>query len=472
MNCFSKGLKLIVCLFVIAGWGCSHQAKGTHDTSGQLSAAVQNGQELPNLVIYKKTLKNGLVVLVHENHLLPIMSYQTFFDVGGRYESREEGTTGATHFLEHMMFKGAQKYGPGLFDSLLEAMGGSTNAYTTFDMTVYHQELPVSGLDLIMDMEADRMAHLLLDEQSFEKERAVIFEERKMRYENSAGGKLFLTMMQEVFKGTPYGGSVIGDETDLKNLSRPQVQNFFKKFYAPNNAVVVIVGDVDHEKVFKMADEKYGSIPANPELETLKKSKDGPAKYIGDDKVFGKRIQLKGTNPTPLFYFAYKGEPLGTRRAFVMDILSAMMGTGDSSYLNQKYVKSQKPTLNSISVSNYNLKYSGVFYISGQLLDKKSLPRFEQEFTRDLKNICENSITERALQKAKNQFMVGYFNELSGNDELASFLGLRERFYGDYNYYLKEIEIYHSINRAEVLNVCSDIMEKSKYVYLNMVDGK
>ncbi|MBI2518817.1 MAG: insulinase family protein [Bdellovibrio sp.] len=464
-------LKVIVCLWAIALWGCSHQAKSPASPVTQTSQSSQNSYELPKLTVHKKILNNGLVVLVHENHLLPIMSYYTFFDVGGRYESRDDGTTGATHFLEHMMFKGAKKYGPGLFDSKLEALGGSTNAYTTFDDTVYHQELPSSGLELIMDMEADRMGHLLLEEEAFEKERAVIFEERKMRYENSPHGKLLLAMMQEVFKETPYGGSVIGDETDLKNLTRPQVQAFFKRFYAPNNAIIVIVGDVDHEKVFALAEQKFGSLQANNVLAVWKKNKDTAASYLGDSKVFGRTIRKKGNNPTPLFYFAYKGEPLGTRRAFVMDILAAMLGTGSSSYLNQKYVKGQKPTLNSIYVGNYNLKYSGVFYINGELLHKRHLQRFEREFQNDLRHICSKAITERALQKAKNQFMVSYFNQLAGNDELASFLGMRESAFGDYNYYVKELEIYHSITREEVLNVCSEVMEKSKYVYLSMVDG-
>ncbi|MEK6626114.1 MAG: pitrilysin family protein, partial [Bdellovibrionota bacterium] len=259
-RCIAMGMKVMACFLAFTLWGCSHQTNPPAFDAERASQLVQNGHELPKLAVHKKILKNGLVVLVHENHLLPIMSYHTFYDVGGRYESRSDGTTGATHFLEHMMFKGAKKYGPGLFDSQLEALGGSSNAYTTFDSTVYHQELPSSGLELIMDMEADRMGYLLLEEQAFEKERAVIFEERKMRYENSPHGKLLLAMMQEVFKGTPYGGSVIGDEVDLKNLSRPQLQDFFKKYYAPNNAIIVIVGDVDHEKIFALVEQKFGGL--------------------------------------------------------------------------------------------------------------------------------------------------------------------------------------------------------------------
>ena len=145
----------------------------------------------------------ALRLLVVENNKLPIVSYYTFFDVGGRFESRETGTTGATHFLEHMMFKGAKKYKAGEFEKIVEGNGGRGNAYTTFDSTVYYESFPSKVLEKIIDLEADRMGNLTIESKSFESERLVVKEERKMRYENSPMGKLYLSMMQAVFKGTP-----------------------------------------------------------------------------------------------------------------------------------------------------------------------------------------------------------------------------------------------------------------------------
>ena len=199
-----------------------------------------------SLKVHKEILPNGLRVLIMENRRLPIFSYYTYFDVGGRHERK--GITGASHFLEHLMFKGAKKYGAGKFDSLIEGNGGFSNAYTSFDNTVYHENMPSKSLPIIIDMEADRMVNLLLEPKAFEKERQVVLEERKLRYDNSPMGKLFLNMMQEVFEGTPYGGSVIGNVEDIKNVSRDQIFNYFKKYYSPNNAIVVIVGDVDTKK--------------------------------------------------------------------------------------------------------------------------------------------------------------------------------------------------------------------------------
>ena len=139
----------------------------------------------------KFVLDNGLKVIISENRKLPIFSYLTFYDVGGRFESREAGTTGATHFLEHMMFKGAKKFGPGEFEKIIESNGGRSNAYTTFDSTVYYESLNSEVIEKIIELEADRMENLLIEEKSFESERKVVLEERKMRYENSPSGKLF-----------------------------------------------------------------------------------------------------------------------------------------------------------------------------------------------------------------------------------------------------------------------------------------
>ncbi len=426
---------------------------------------------LPVINVKKKTLANGLRVLVYENNRLPIFSYYTFYDIGGRHESRVEKTTGATHFLEHMMFKGAKKYGPGQFDTLIEGKGGSTNAYTNFDMTVYYQNLPAEMLDTVVDMEADRIQHLLLVPESFESERNVIFEERKYRYENSSNGKLYLAMMQSVFEGTPYGGSVIGDEVDLKNLSRDQVFDFFQKYYVPNNAIIVVAGDVDADDVFSMVEKKFGAIPASAQLSSLRKNGDDATRFTLKAK-FNKEIVLQGNTPVPLFTMAFKGEPLGVREAYVMDILSSILGSGNSSHLNQLYVKAAKPILNDVSVVNYNLKYNGVFYISGELLKGVSIDQIKQRLRRDMANWCDkDALNARNLQKTKNQLLVSYFEDIRSNSGMAHFLGLREAYFGDYQEYLKELEIYNSITLEEVKKSCDRILKKSNpHIFLSIWD--
>lgn len=446
---------------------CGCAQLNTPLTKGDSSQATSLAELKIELPVQKLTLSNGLRVLLLQDRRLPIYSFYTLYDIGGRYEGK--GTTGATHFLEHMMFKGSENYPPGFFDRFIESSGGSNNAYTSFDSTVYYQNMPSHTLKKMIDLEADRMRSILLLPEAFESERQVVLEERKMRYENSPRGKLYLTMMQEVFKGTPYGGSVIGEIEDIKGLERERMLEFFKTFYAPNNAVVVIVGDFDKSETRSWLEDSFGNIEKNPELESIKAKHDTPEAYKTQAQ-FKREVRIHAQSKKPMFMMSYKGEKLGTRRSYVLDLLSSMLGSGESSHLNQLYVQTQKPDLSSISVGNYNLKYNGVFYISGELLDGVSLSGFRKRLLKDSLRFCEEGVSERALQKTKNQYLVGYYDELNTNAGLASFLGLRENFFGDYRHYLKELETYSSIKIDEVKEVCQDVFADQEQIFLSVWD--
>lgn len=422
----------------------------------------------PNgLNVKKVVLDNGLTILIAPNPKLPIASYYTLFDVGGRYEVK--GTTGATHFLEHMMFKGAKKYGPGEFDTLIEKNGGVTNAYTTSDATVYYQNIPSGFVPTMIDLEADRLQHLLLEPFPFESERKVIFEERKMRYENSPDGYLYLMMMKKIFEGTPYGQSVIGDVEDLAALSRDQMMEFFKTYYTPDNAVLAIAGDVDPDKIIELIKEKYGSIPRSKGLMELKAKRDEPAKYDLKAK-FNTEYKFYSTNPNPKFMLAYKGEKLGTRRAFVMDVLAYMLGNGGSSYLTQKYVKSDKPLFSEISLGNYNLRHAGVFYFSGEVMEGVPFDAAKTKFMGDIKNFCNDGIDAHSLVKTKNQIVVQAYQQLKTNAGVASTIMMNEKLYGDYNFGVKEMEIYQSVTEPEVKAACDEILNRSQNILLSVWD--
>jgi zinc protease len=419
------------------------------------------------LNVKKVVLDNGLTILIAPNSKLPIVSYYTLFDVGGRYEVR--GTTGATHFLEHMMFKGALKYGPGQFDNLIEQNGGSTNAYTTNDATVYHQNIPSSFIEQMIDLEADRIQHLLLEPVSFESERQVIFEERKMRYENSPDGFIYLMMMKKIFEGTPYGQSVIGDAEDLKALNRDQVMDFFKTYYAPDNAILVIAGDVDPDKIIPIIKEKYGAIPRSKGLSELKIKKDDSKNYESKAN-FNTDYTYYATNPIPKFTMAFKGEKVGTRRAFVLDVLAYMLSNGGSSYLSQKYVKNQNPLLSDISLSSYNLRHSGVVYLSGELMDNGVIEKVKKQLKIDIKKFCAEGLDARTLQKTKNQIMSSAYQQMKTNAGMASIIMMNEKVYGDYNYGVKEMEIYNSVTETEVKKECDAIFVKSDSIFISTWD--
>jgi zinc protease len=452
--------------------GFGSKSKDSQESMASSSSEKNSGDEM-NLEVKKFTLKNGLRLLVHENHKLPIFSYYTFFDVGGRHEG--PGTTGATHFLEHMMFKGAKKYGPGKFDTTIEGNGGKTNAYTNFDNTVYYESLPIKSGELnmverLIDMEADRMNSLALVPAAFEKERGVIMEERKMRYENSPRGQLYLEFMQAIFENTPYGGSVIGDVADLKSLSRDQVMDYFKKFYTPDNAIIVIAGDVDADEVYKQVKEKFGPLsPSSKEMKKYRMAKDSEALYKHQGQ-YKRHIKLNGTAKTPMFMLGFPGDALGSREGFVRDILASILGQGQSSYLNQKYVMGKRPLLSSISAANYTLKYNGVFWISGELLRGVNLKKIEKMLLKDISRLCDTAIDERSLQKTKNQYLVGYISEVEKNAGIAHFLGMRENVFGDYSFYKKELEIYNSITTNEVKKSCKSLFNLNKHIMVSIWD--
>lgn len=462
---YSRVLPLALILSLIPA--CS----GVKMSSSQSANESHKEGEI-HLDVKKYELDNGLRLLVYENHKLPIFTYQTFFDVGGRHEG--PGTTGATHFLEHMMFKGAKKYGPGVFFKLIESHGGNSNAYTTFDNTVYYESIPTKSgnkdmIETIIDLESDRMEHLTLDPKDFEKERQVVLEERKNRYENSPRGQLYLSLTRNMFEGTPYGLSVIGDVKDLNALNRDQVMDYFKKFYRPDNAVIVVAGDVDPDKVYDLIKDKYGDIKPSPsEIQEYRKSREKPEIYAHRGR-YGRHVKIHNKQAqSPMFMLGFPANAIGTQEGFVRDILSSILGQGESSYLNQRFVTGKNAYFTSLMAANYTMKHNGVFFLAGEVARGKNLNKTTQELIRETKKMCDSAITERSLQKTKNQYLVGYISEIQTNDGVAQFLGMREAFFKDYRFYKKEIDIYNSITVDQVKQSCRDLFKDGKYILVSI----
>lgn len=449
-------LKIILFSLILTACSSHKTPNGPNGTSG-------NSSEVEiRLKVEKFKLDNGLTVLVVENNKLPIYSIYTFYKVGSKFETA--GITGASHYLEHMMFKGAKKFKEGEFDHYIEQNGGSTNAYTTQDQTVYYENLPSHTLPKIIEMEADRIQNLALNPEAFEKERKVILEERKYRYENSPRGQLYQAMFSEVFKGTPYESSVIGSVPDLEKVSRDQIQNYFKTFYAPNNAVMVIVGDVTKGQVSRLVGEHFKSIPASQKLGDFKKI----AKTYELKLPQEKRLKLKGNSPEPMFSLAFAGDKVGVRRAFALDLLASILSDGNSSYLNQRFVSGKNQILSQVSVVNYNLEEAGIFYINGSMINGTKFANFDKELRIALRESCQTAITDKNIQKAKNQFLIRVYGELEDNDGVASFLGVRESFMGDYGFYQKEFPLYDSITKEELTKTCQDIFASTKNIMISL----
>ncbi len=418
-----------------------------------------------DLVVHKEVFANGLKVLIAENHRLPIFSFYTFFDVGSRNEP--QGLYGGTHLLEHMLFKGTTKYPEGMFQQMIEEKGGENNAYTMQDATVYYANLPSDFLSTIIDLESDRMSNLVINKESFEKERSVVLEERRMRYENTPPARAYQRLLEMMFEGTPYEHSVIGSNEDLKGLKQEEVYSYFKRYYAPNNATLVIVGDVDTQKTLKILKEKYGQLAAASDLDAFKKKTNDAKKFVTKNPK-QEIVRLHGPNAAGQFFFAFKGEPAGSKRSYAMDILASVLGDGESSYLMQKYVLGKKPILSSISVSNHNFKYAGMFYIHAEALEQTTVKVARERLLKDFKELCAEAVTDRSVQKIKNQYLAGFYNGLKTNSGVASMLGTMERLFDDYQYYKKDLAMYEAVTPQDVRKVCREILGSDEWHFLSL----
>lgn len=406
-----------------------------------------------NLEVNEVKLQNGMTALIVPNHKLPIFSLYMFYKVGGKNEV--PGITGASHFLEHMMFKGAKKFGKNTIDFIIEGSGGSTNAYTTNDQTVYYENLPSSQLATMLEIEADRMENLLLDPNDFNKEREVVLEERKMRYENSPRGQLYLELMQKLYQSTPYGRSVIGDIPDLKSVSREQIQKYFKRFYAPNNVTLVIAGDVDPKETEKLIRQRFGDISSSPSVdEAHKELKDEDfTPRLKSSQV----VMKKGESPSPLVMVAWPSFKAGHPKGYALDVLSSILGAGKSSSLTSDYILTANPIATRIYAANQSLEKSGFFYIGGDLVKGVKLPEFRKDLEQKLKGYCKTEITPRNIQKIKNNYLVDLYAGLDTNAGLAQFLGERQLLFGDWRYYKTELELYEKVTVEDVKSVCEEV---------------
>ncbi len=410
-----------------------------------------------NLEVDELKLENGMTALIVNNPKLPIFSLYFFYKVGGKNEV--PGITGASHFLEHMMFKGGKKYGKNSLDFVIEGSGGSTNAYTTNDQTVYYENLPSKELSMILDIEADRMENLILDTDEFNKERAVVLEERKMRYENSPRGQLYQLLMSTFYAGTPYGRPVIGEIPDLKSVTREQIYAYFKRFYAPNNVTLVLVGDVNTSEAKKLIAEKFGKIPPSKSVVLDHQSLADEAFAIKwkESTV----VNRKGESPSPIFMMAYPTYKAGHKKGYALDVLSSIIGSGKSSSLMNDYILTNKPAATSMYAAHQQLEKNGFFFIGGELVKGIKLTEFQADLTQRLKKYCSTEITERSVQKIKNNYLVDLYGGLDTNAGLAQFLGDRQTLMGDWRFYKEELGLYEKVSVEDVKDVCMETFAKN-----------
>jgi zinc protease len=368
-----------------------------------------------NFKVRRATLPNGLKVMILNDHSSPTFAYQTWFNVGSKNEI--PGKTGLAHLFEHMMFKGTTRHPQGEFDALLEQAGAEgENAFTSNDHTVYIQELPKSGLELISALESDRMVNLVVNDQSFNTEREVVQNERRFRKENSAEGTIYQSLLETAFTEHPYHWPVIGYEQDLNVMNARDAREFYERFYSPDRATLVIVGDVDPEDTLRRVEKVYGSIPAKKTTEEPRKPE--------PPQMAQRRQKLELNIEVQKIWMAFKIPAADSPESPAFEAIQGLLSDGKNGRLKRALVDSGIAA--SVSSGSFGMKDPGLFMIAADLQKGKSALLAEKVILRELENLKNASVSVDELDRAKNVMRFRFLERLSTAGGKANFIGQSE----------------------------------------------
>ena len=341
-------------------------------------------------------LSNGLKLIVREDHRAPTVAHMVWYRAGSMDEVN--GKTGVAHVLEHMMFKGTKKFKSGEFSRLVAAVGGRENAFTSRDYTAYFQQVEKSKLDEVIQLEADRMSNLNFDDAEFSKEIQVVMEERRLRTEDNPSSLLNEAMMATAYMSSPYRHPVIGWMNDLQNMKATDARDWYRSWYAPNNATVVISGDVDPKQVLRTVEKYYGTVDAH-ELPVRKPQIEPPQKGI-------KQVQVKAPADSAQLTMAWKVpklEPgkLDDVEPYALELLTAVLDGYDNARLNRILVKQEK-VVNDVGVG-YDMISRGpeLFLISTTMAKGKTVAQAQVSIRKALEELKQKGILESELKRIK-----------------------------------------------------------------------
>ncbi|CAA9222608.1 MAG: Protease precursor [uncultured Adhaeribacter sp.] len=396
------------------------------------------------------TLKNNMKFLVLEDNSIPNANMYLFYKVGSRNE--HPGITGLSHFFEHMMFNGAKKYGPKMFDQVMEFNGGSNNAYTTNDVTVYTNWFPASSMEVIFDLEADRIASLSIDSNMVQSERGVVLSERSTGLENSPWRLLIENIEATAFQTGPYHWPVIGYEQDIKNWTKADLEYYFRTYYAPNNCVVVVSGNVKADDVKALAQKYLEPIPAQPAAKLVH--------LVETPQTGERRITVQKEVASPYLGIAYPVPEAKHPDFYALDVLSSILSSGNSSRLYAALV--DKKQLASSVFTNFSATFDasllGVYAVTNK---GKKVEDLENAVYEELEKIRKEGITEKELQKIKNQKLLEFYNQVETINGKSNNIGTYEVFFGDYRKMFDAPAAYNKITTADIKRVANQYLKKS-----------
>jgi zinc protease len=397
------------------------------------------------------TLPNGLQIIVWPDHNIPNVALYNFVHVGSRNEGT--GTTGLAHFFEHMMFNGTSRHAPGDFDRLMEAQGASNNAYTTQDVTVYQDWFPSSALELVLELESDRIANLAFVPEVVENERKVVYSERRLRIEDSNAALLDEQVQATAFLAHPYRIPTIGWPSDIQSWTMADLQNFFHTYYAPNNCTLVLVGAVDPEQVFALARKYFGPTPG--------RDAPPPVRTREPEQLGERRLVLERPGQNPLLHYAYHAIAAADPRQPALDILQTILTSGHASRLHRALVEEQKLAV-AIGGGWSEGFDANVFVIHATLREGGSVSALEHALDAELARVVADGVSEQELRRAKNMEAADFWRGASTIDGKARLLGEYAVMHGDYKLLFSAPEAYERVTREEVAAIARTVFNADK----------
>lgn len=401
-------------------------------------------------------LDNGLQVILHQDNTAPVVNISVFYHVGAKDENPDK--TGFAHFFEHLLFEGTKNIKRGEWDKIVASNGGRGNATTNQDRTYYYETFPSNSLEVGLWLESERLLHPVINKVGVDTQSEVVQEERRLRYDNSPYGQWREQMFMHLFKKHPYRWQTIGSMEHLAGATLEDFKEFNEKFYVPNNAVLVVAGDIDPDKTKKMIQDYFGPIPKGADIER-KTFVEDPITETIKTKFHDPNIQI------PAILMGYRTPAQTERDAYVLDVISTYLSDGKSSKLYKKLVDEQKQALQVFAFNGSQEDYGA--YILGALpVGETSLADIIVEIDEEIVKIQSDLISERDYQKLQNKFENLFVNANSSISGIANSLGTYNMLYDDTNLINTEIDIYRSITREEIKEVANKYLKPNQRVEL------